>query len=275
MNIKLGEKIKQLRKQKNISQEVLAQYLGVSFQAVSKWETGATMPDVTLIPSIASFFGVTTDELFDFNLLEIEKRVEQICDEAYIYRESDPARSEWILREGLKQFPGNDIILNNLLYTMRAPERNAEVVDLCKALIEGTRLEDVKYDALRILAETYKDMGEAGLVRSTLEQIPEIYFTRLQLEAELLSGKDRYRAASLQKDLSAGMLVDMCWFLMEYYEEIGETEKGCQQLLQAQKMLEILLEDPADDCCTDRKQQWRQGDLEKIREKLREYQETR
>ena len=52
--IKLGEKIKSLRKQKNISQEVFSNYLGVSFQAVSKWENGNTLPDVTLIPAIAS-----------------------------------------------------------------------------------------------------------------------------------------------------------------------------------------------------------------------------
>lgn len=42
MNIKLGEKMRTLRKQKNISQEVLAQYLGVIFQAVSKWENGVS-----------------------------------------------------------------------------------------------------------------------------------------------------------------------------------------------------------------------------------------
>ena len=47
MNLKLGEKIRTLRKSKNISQEVLANYLGVSFQAVSKWEKGETLPDVT------------------------------------------------------------------------------------------------------------------------------------------------------------------------------------------------------------------------------------
>ena len=70
--MQLGEKIKSLRKQKNLSQEVLANYLGVSFQAVSKWESGTTMPDVMLIPAIASFFGVSTDELFDFNLFETE-----------------------------------------------------------------------------------------------------------------------------------------------------------------------------------------------------------
>ena len=141
-----------MRKQKNISQEVLAQYLGVSFQSVSKWENETTMPDITLVPAIASFFGVSTDELFCFNLMEIEQKVEHICTEAYQYRESDPAKSEAILREGLKKFPGNDILLNNLLYTMRSRERSAEVITLCKSLIETTRFDDVKYDALRILA---------------------------------------------------------------------------------------------------------------------------
>ena len=78
MPVNLGDKIRQLRKGKGISQEVLAQYLGVSFQAVSKWETGTTLPDVTLIPAIASFFGVSTDELFDYNRLEAERRVRDI-----------------------------------------------------------------------------------------------------------------------------------------------------------------------------------------------------
>ena len=42
MEIKLGEKIRELRRQKNVSQEVLAQAMGVTFQAVSKWETGVS-----------------------------------------------------------------------------------------------------------------------------------------------------------------------------------------------------------------------------------------
>lgn len=77
MEIKLGRKIKSLRKQKNISQEVLAQYLGVSFQAVSKWESETAMPDITLVPAIASFFGVSTDELFDYNHFEIPRFISQ------------------------------------------------------------------------------------------------------------------------------------------------------------------------------------------------------
>ena len=121
--IKLGEKIKSLRKQKNISQEVFANYLGVSFQAVSIWENGNTMPDVTMIPAIASFFGVSTDELFDFNVFETEKQIDEICYESYKYRFTDTPKSEAILREGLQRFPGNEIILNNLLYSLYFQEK--------------------------------------------------------------------------------------------------------------------------------------------------------
>lgn len=60
----IGKKIKALRLAKDIKQEKLAEYLGVSFQAVSKWETGASVPDISLLPNIAIFFGVTIDELF-------------------------------------------------------------------------------------------------------------------------------------------------------------------------------------------------------------------
>lgn len=223
MNIKIGEKIKFLRKQKNISQEVLAQYLGVSFQAVSKWENETTMPDITLVPAIASFFGVSTDELFDFNLMEIELHVEEICKESWQYRDTDPAKSEVILKEGLKKYPGNDILLNNLLYTMRTPERAAEVIALCKSLIESTKLDDVKYDALRILAETYKEQGEYELVKVTLEKIPELYFTKLELQAELLEGEEMAEAAKKQLGLSLDSVVEMSKILATYYEAAGDA----------------------------------------------------
>ena len=222
----MGEKIKALRKQKNISQEVLAQALGVSFQAVSKWETGAALPDVALIPAIAGFFEVSTDELFDFNLLEQERKVMDICSAAADIRDERPAEAETILREGLKQFPGNEIILNNLLYTMRAPERNEEVVTLCKSILEVTRLDDVKYDVLRILAETYHAMGEQSLVQPTLEQIPEIYFSKLELAAKLLEGEEAMRAAGAQAYLSRDDLLDMLTRMSQLCREKGEADQA-------------------------------------------------
>ena len=245
--IKLGEKIKSLRKQKNISQEVFANYLGVSFQAVSKWENGKTMPDVTIIPAIASFFGVSTDELFDFNLFEMEKQVEEICDEAYKYRFTDSAKSERILRDGLQRFPGNDIILNNLLYTLDYKTRAEEVINLCKTLIQSTKDDSVKYDACRILATCYQENGREDLVKPTLELIPEIYFTKLELMASLLNGEDSYEAAQKQKNISAEDLIDMLIIIGKHLGANGETEKAITQFKIAQKVIDAFADDFVED----------------------------
>ena len=241
--IKLGEKIKALRKQKNISQEIFANYLGVSFQAVSKWENGNTMPDVTMIPAIASFFGVSTDELFDFNLYEIEKEVDAICNEAYQYRDSDKTKSESILREGLKRFPGNDIILNNLLYTLDYKTRADEVINLCKTLIESTKDDSVKYDACRILANCYKENGQNDLIKPTLEIIPEIYFSKLELMASLLEGEEQYEAAQKQKNISAEDLIHMLIVTGKCLKEKGENEKASAQFKIALKVMDVFKDD--------------------------------
>lgn len=66
MNI--GRNIKLLRQQNNITQETLANHLGVSTQAVSKWEVGANTPDISLLPPIAKYFNITIDSLFSENI---------------------------------------------------------------------------------------------------------------------------------------------------------------------------------------------------------------
>lgn len=228
--IKLGEKIRYLRKQRGISQEVLADYLGVTFQAVSKWETESAMPDIALIPAIASFFGISTDELFDYNRLEAEKKVEKICTEACKYRMSDPAKSEEILREGLKQFPGNDIILNNLLYVIDTPERTDEVISLCRSLIESTNDDEVKYDVLRILAGAYKSIGDYSRAKDTIEKIPELYFSKLGVAAELLEGEERFEAALGHRSVVFGDLLEMFMILADHYDALGEKCKAKIQL---------------------------------------------
>ena len=245
--IKLGEKIKSLRKQRNISQEVFANYLGVSFQAVSKWENGNTMPDIAMIPAIASFFCVSIDELFDFNLFEMEKQVTAICEEAYKYRFTDAAKSEHILRDGLHRFPGNDIILNNLLYTLDYQTRADEVITLCKTLIESTKDDSVKYDACRILASCYKENGQNDLIKPVLEIIPEIYFSKLELMASLLNGEESYEAAQKQKHISAEDLIDMLIVAGKHLKERGETEKAISQFTIAQKVMDAFAEDFIED----------------------------
>ena len=64
----IGKNIKRLRQNKNITQEQLAQALHLSNQAVSKWEKETALPDISLLPLLADYFGITIDELFDPDL---------------------------------------------------------------------------------------------------------------------------------------------------------------------------------------------------------------
>ena len=64
MEIKICENIKRLRSQLGVTQEMLADYCGISSQAVSKWEMQQSLPDISVLPSIAEYFKVSMDELF-------------------------------------------------------------------------------------------------------------------------------------------------------------------------------------------------------------------
>ena len=64
MQLNLGNKIRELRRCDGRTQEALADAIGVTSQAVSRWESGGSYPDMELIPSIANYFGISIDELF-------------------------------------------------------------------------------------------------------------------------------------------------------------------------------------------------------------------
>ena len=63
--INIGRILMQNRHKKGITQDELAEYIGVSKASVSKWETAATYPDITLLPRLAAFFDISIDELMD------------------------------------------------------------------------------------------------------------------------------------------------------------------------------------------------------------------
>ncbi len=81
MTIYLGENIKRLRHEKGITQETLADFLSVSFQSVSRWERGESYPDITLLPLLSKFFGVSVDELLGINEAQDECELKKLLEE--------------------------------------------------------------------------------------------------------------------------------------------------------------------------------------------------
>lgn len=81
MQIKIGKVIQCLRKERNLTQEQLAKFIGVSTPAVSKWESGNSYPDIELLPLLADFFNVSIDKLLNYKIDLSEEEVMKIYKE--------------------------------------------------------------------------------------------------------------------------------------------------------------------------------------------------
>ena len=125
MQLNLGQKIRELRRRDGRKQEDLANALGVTCQAVSRWEAGGGYPDMEIIPVIANFFGVSIDELFGYDNVR-EKRIDEIVNQLTEMNNKnngiDVNINECInlARNALAEFPGNErlmLCLAWILYT--------------------------------------------------------------------------------------------------------------------------------------------------------------
>lgn len=230
MEICIGTQIRDLRKKSHLTQEQLAERIGISFQAVSKWENQLALPDVTLVPKLAQIFGVTTDEIFGYNLHEMQEDITQYVARAAKVRENAPVEARRILEEGLKQYPGNDILLNNLLYTMDVQACPDEVIRIADKLIENSDQIDVKYDALRFMAYGYHAKGEEILAVKAIEQLPEIYFSKLEELTKVSSGTVKLEAAEKQKWLSFESLIQMMGKMSECCEAEGDKISAAREI---------------------------------------------
>ena len=147
-NINIGNKIRELRKKKGITQEALASVLSVSPQAVSKWESGLTYPDMEMIPVIAGYFEVSMDILFDYDVREMKAKIQKIIDDAWDYFFDDTQKYIEIMKGALREYPGNEELLTALLdayeYNLRDKgdtSRLDEMIELSQKIITESNRE--------------------------------------------------------------------------------------------------------------------------------------
>lgn len=192
MRLSLGTTIRELRHRDHRTQEALAEALGVTAQAVSRWESGGSYPDVTLIPAIAGYFGVTIDELFGYSSTreqKIDHLTARIQDMQYRNNGTDICMDECIAlaREALAEFPGNPRLMASLasvLYTagyVRHGEHHVtdaegysvydtarhrryaewkEAVALYEKALPALESDDLRHDAVDELSQLYLNLGE-------------------------------------------------------------------------------------------------------------------
>ncbi len=159
MNITLDKQLKSLRKEKDITQEELANHLGITVQAVSKWERGEGFPDITLLPSIASFFNISVDDLLGVGEIAKEKKIEEYLDKDNILSHEGKCKARvemW--REAKREFPNDHRVIWNLMYALMAEDQKAnadEIISLGERIINESTDTRKRGGAIQCLAFTY------------------------------------------------------------------------------------------------------------------------
>ena len=154
MNIEIGARIRQLRNDSGMTQEQLGNELSVSAQAVSKWESGTTTPDIQLLPEISVLFGVTIDELFSMTDERKTERIENMIDNMHFIPEKDFSDSEKFLREKLsdEKAKAKATLVLGELYSKRASEYNELALETGKKALflnpDEKRAHNVIFDAV-------------------------------------------------------------------------------------------------------------------------------
>ena len=127
MDLLIGKKIKQMRRERDLTQEELAAHLGISFQSISKWERGDGYPDITMLPALANYFKVSVDELLGISELEMREQYLQI-NKTWAENNKAGKHSENValMRSSLKAFPNDALLLVQLSTSLEKLEGSEE-----------------------------------------------------------------------------------------------------------------------------------------------------
>jgi len=139
--IQIADNLKALRKQKGLTQEELAGFIGVSFQAISKWERDEGYPDITTLPALANFFGLTIDELLGINTLK-DNPCDRVFNRVHEYiANEDYAEAVKLLRETVKGFPNDDGLWSELALALALSyEAHSRLEDATEAVMLAERV---------------------------------------------------------------------------------------------------------------------------------------
>ncbi|MHC1694241.1 MAG: helix-turn-helix domain-containing protein [Eubacteriales bacterium] len=198
MNI--GETIKRIRRSRDMTQEQLAEELNLSPQAISRWETGQAMPDITLIPSIAGIFNVTVDELFGMEEVRSQEYRGNVFRQAHEHISRglyDEAAA--VYREALKSLPRDYGIMSDLALTLAMGDVSSdsgklsakEAIKLCAKVLDNSTHDKLRSTTRVVLCFLLSSSGDSSGALEECKRLPHFWESREMLYPELLDGAER------------------------------------------------------------------------------------
>ena len=194
MKLNIGNKLRCLRHEKDITQEEFAEFLGVACQSVSRWENSICYPDIELIPVIAEFFGVTVDSLMGVDEAVEKEKIAEYLDQ---FQEAVSQGRIYdciaVARKGTAEYPNNFELLNKLMYALflagdsdgnipkwqeNMQKYDSEITMLGERIMKYCPDQDIRLEAAGRLAFNHCEMGRREIGRAIYETLPSQRYCR-------------------------------------------------------------------------------------------------
>ena len=275
MKLGLGEKIRELRLKEGKTQEALAEALGITGQAVSRWESNGSYPDVELIPAIANFFGISIDELFGYSN-DRNRKINDIIAQIDSYGIRARSDDEWvdeclsILRMGLAEFPQNEQLMITLADTLSEAgwrrykewlyyddggylQHDAEThhkneywkesIRICETLVETATDHEVVHRAIGILILLYRNIGENEKAVSCAKRMPKMNRCRELMLCAAVDGKNQAKYIGEALLAMAREFARQLIYGLMTYKQHYESDMPIQKIQGAIAVFDLLCED--------------------------------
>ena len=196
MELYIGESIKRLRREKGVTQETLADFMHVSAAAVSKWERGETFPDISMVIPLASYFGVSTDEILGLDNAKNEETIQKYINQSNRLNALGKSKERFdLILKAYSEFPNDWRIVEEYLWQLNYDPNHweepygyevhkDELYRLCDRVLNECSVDKTRYAALSIIGGLYLADGNKDKAIETAKRFPDYWTT----EGEELEG---------------------------------------------------------------------------------------
>ncbi len=200
MMMNIGYNIRRLRNENGMTQEQLASRMGVTSAAVSKWESGQSLPDITMVIPLARVFEVTTDELMGYDAAVTEAEVDAVLER---YNELEQTghyeEADALIKQARLDYPSDYRIMNRYMWHLVGGSADndpvvllnheKELTAICDCIEDGCRDPHLQLEAITMRAKLLHAVGDTEKAVALLQTLPSFYQSAEQ-KTEQLFAKD-------------------------------------------------------------------------------------
>ena len=187
--IYLAENLKKYRVLKNLTQEDVAEYLGITAQSVSKWERGESYPDITFLPALANIFETSVDLLIGMDTIRAEETRLNIHKRAVEFqRNGDYDSAEKMYRDALLIYPNKPGMILGLASTLALKGSTEEAIELMERGLQLSINEKQKSTMRATLCFLYLKAGREDKANRLASQLPHTRESREVIQPLIQQG---------------------------------------------------------------------------------------